>query len=202
MNQRRAGLATAVLLASLLAACSSHSYGWRSAPYVGKPPPPDQAGNSLRFVGLALRVELANQLRTIKTSQLLVDIPLSVDPSEVYLTPPPAGQTRVWLSVTPSSADWIFEPAAARLHLGALQIRARAGLWRDPSVLGARYEALPARQPLPASGQAYLLALDFPVELPSPRRADLAIELAPSLHAAGQAPLPLIRFAPVYWHDD
>jgi hypothetical protein len=63
--------------------------------------------------------------------------------------------------------------------------------------------ALPApRRPSRAINRATVhLSIDFATPVPSPESPDIALDLSQAVKSITEAPLPLIRFAPIRWKE-
>ncbi len=116
-----AALAGAVTLAG----CAGYRGGWASVPYTGdRPPHPTDLPESARLFdleevkvpGTRLRVSLNNRLRTYDYQVWFAVVPVSGDPRDALLGDQD-GRTRVYLSVTPQTAGFVFRGSAARLEV-------------------------------------------------------------------------------------
>jgi hypothetical protein len=203
-----------------LTSCAGFRGGWESVPYVGdvSPPPtaaePQLSGQApdpaeLVLPGLKLRITIDNQLRTYDT-KIYFGLPLSIDPRGVYAKNHEPGKTRVFVSVTPDAAGFVFRPSAARLEIEGKRYMAgagyRFGMWDEQGRLVDKdgkwdHRAIDGEMLLDRPGTRYFLSLRFDVPTPSPESRSTTLDLSDALRDPALAPLPLIRFAPVRWKE-
>ncbi|WP_323000804.1 hypothetical protein [Denitromonas sp.] len=206
-----------VLLTAAVAACAGYRGGWKSVAYVGDIPPArgsDDEGASrpttLHFPGLQLDIALDNALRTHDTQVVLFALPVSVDPRAVFIKNNQPGKTRLFLTVTPTEAGYVFRPTQAILHVGDQRVGGMAGyefsMW---DAAGQRVQQGGSWQHRPVgdaftlaqAGHRYLLSIDFDIATPSPETPGLAVDLSAALRSPHHPPLPRIRFAPGRWKE-
>lgn len=197
-----------MLICLSLTACAGFRGGWESRPYIAQAAASAASESPvLDLPGLQLEVALPNRLRTYDTQVYLYVLPLVIDPRDAYMQKPRPGWTRVHLTVTPATADFIFHPAQARLQIAGKSYAGAAGFefaqWDAQGLRvqqGGQYEHKPvASLSLAEAGRRYILSIDFPVDMPSPQGSELALDLSAALVSPAQPVLPLIRFQPVKW---
>jgi hypothetical protein len=210
----------AALLLLAVAACAGYRGGWQSVAYIGDPltavanEPAARASSELRPIlnvpGLQLQVEIDNQSRTYDAQVYLYVVPLSVDPREAYPKNNAPGKTRVFVTVTPSEAGFVFRPSEALLISGDKRYGGAAGhefgMWdRDWNRVraGGSWNHKPTGDALALSepGRRYLLSIDFDTPVPSPESREISLDLSRALFSPAHAPVPLIRFAPRRWKE-
>ena len=209
-----------VIASALVAGCAGYRGGWESVAYLGDTPPAarteataaDRAHNppELSVPGLKLRVAIDNQLRTYDTQVYFFALPLSIDPRNVYSRNVKPGKTRVFVTVTPQAAGFVFRPETAVLQFAEKRFTGAAGFefgmwdveWKRVEA-GGKWEHRPIASDyaLAEVGRRYYLSVDFATPVPSPESADIVLDLSEALRSTTQPPLPLIRFAPVRWKE-
>jgi hypothetical protein len=202
--------------------CAGFRGGWESVPYVGDPPSPESLAASqpvpragrreLNLPGVKLLVGIDNQLRTYDT-QIILGLPLSIDPRNVYPKNHKPGRTRVFVTTVPETGGFVFRPSLALLVIDGKQYEAvrgfRFGEWDAQGRLsdnGGNWEHrdVGAELALTKPGARYLLSLEFDVPVPSPESRGILLDLSNALRDVknfGDSPLPPIRFAPVRWKE-
>ncbi len=202
----------------LVAGCAGYRGGWESVASLDNTPLANSTSNStanqshtpqeLELPRLKLQVSLDNQLRTYDIQVYFYVLPLSIDPRKVYPKNVERGKTRVFLSTTPETADFIFHPSAAVLQLGEQRFNGAAGFefgrWDEN---GKRVEqgGLWDHRPITSEftlaeiGRSYYLSIDFDTPVPSPKSQNIVLDLSKALKSNSGPPLPLIRFIPARW---
>jgi hypothetical protein len=205
--RRTARIFPRLLPALLLPACAGYRSGWESYAYVGeaRPAPPAAARtpyeaerrSELSLPGLRLRVSLDNAVQTLEKEVCLYVIPVSVDPRDSYRQTGDPARTRLFLSVTPADAGFVFRPALARLGIGATEHRAARATGPD----GEGELRLDADFALAEAGRTYRFVVEFDVARPSPRSEELSVDFSRALRSPRRPPLPPIRFLPARWRE-
>ncbi len=208
-----------ILVASslLLGSCAGYRGGWESVAYIeGTQPnfPTDATPRALRapellVPGLRMQVSIDNQLRTYDRN-VAFGLPVSNDPRNTQPKNIEPGKTRVFVTVTPELADFVFEPSLASLHVAGQHFSGIAGFefdrWDDAwnrVERGGRWEHRPidSQFVLADVGRRYHLSIDFATPTPSPQGVEIALDLSRALRSSAVAPIPMIRFAPVRWKE-
>jgi hypothetical protein len=214
-------LLTPILFATVTG-CAGFRGGWESVPYVGDSPSseslvrsrslPEAGRQELNLPGVKLHVSIDNQLRTYDT-QIILGLPLSIDPRSVYPKNHKSGRTRVFVTAVPETNGFVFQPLLALLVIDGKQYRAvrgfRFGEWDAQGRLsdnGGKWEHrdVGAELALTKPGVRYLLSLEFDVPVPSPESRGIMLDLSNALRDVktfGDSLLPPIRFAPVRWNE-
>lgn len=208
----------ALTLGTFAAGCAGYRGGWASVPYTGdRAPHPTDLPESARLFdleevkvpGTRLRVSLNNRLRTYDYQVWFAAVPVSGDPRDVLLGDQD-GKTRVYLSVTPQTAGFVFRGLAAKLEIdgrvhapiaarrfgqfdAAGNVVERGGKWQ--------YVELASEFALTQPGTIYGLSLVFDVPVPAAETAKISIDLSEALRDPALPPIPLIRFQPVRWRE-
>jgi len=201
-----------------LAGCAGYRGGWASVPYTGdRAPHPTDLPESARLFdleevkvpGTRLRVSLNNRLRSYDYQVWFAVVPVSGDPRDALLGDQD-GKTRVYLSVTPQTAGFVFRGRAAKLEIdgrvympiaarrfgqfdAAGNVVERGGKWQ--------YVELGPEFALTQPGTIYGLSLVFDVPVPAAETAKISIDLSEALRDPALPPMPLIRFQPVRWRE-
>lgn len=208
-----------LVLAASIGGCAGYRGGWRSVAYIGDTPPAPAAEGSdaparerptLRVPGLELQVGLDNELRTYDTQVYLFVLPLSVDPRNVHAKNIEPGKTRVFVTVTPLDAGFVFRPAEALLSIADKRFTGIAGsefgMW-DREGKRVRqggtwdHKAVGEELALAETGRRYYLSIDFATPVPSPESHAIALDISRALASPQHPPVPLIRFVPVRWKE-
>lgn len=206
-----------VLVTCLLQACAGYRGGWDSVAYLGENPPPDLAQSyaqrhdppKLYPPGIELQVSIDNRLRTRDTQVILFAVPMSIDPRKVYTKNIEPDKTRVFVTVTPESDDFVFQPGSAVLRIGQARFNGVAGYefgqWdsRGQRVeSGGNWDHRPVgnRFRLASTGRRYLLSIVFDTPVPSPQ-SEIMLDLSKALASGTYPQLPVIRFTPVRWEE-
>ena len=201
-----------------LAGCAGYRGGWASVPYTGdRAPHPTDLPESARLFdleevkvpGTRLRVSLNNRLRSYDYQVWFAVVPVSGDPRDALLGDQDS-KTRVYLSVTPQTAGFVFRGRAAKLEIdgrvympiaarrfgqfdAAGNVVERGGKWQ--------YVELGPEFALTQPGTIYGLSLVFDVPVPAAETAKISIDLSEALRDPALPPMPLIRFQPVRWRE-
>ena len=200
--------------------CAGYRGGWESAAYIGsmQAAPSAAAGRApatrdhrpLTLPGLELEVSLDNRLRTYDVQVYLYVLPLWIDPRPVYANNAAPGKTRVYITVTPSTPDFVFRPELASLTVADQRFEGIAGFefnrWdRDGRRVGEGgtwdHRPVGTEFALSEAGRKYHLSIDFATPDPSPESSDIAIDLSRALTSPHYPAVPLIRFMPVRWRE-
>ena len=201
-----------------LAGCAGYRGGWASVPYTGdRAPHPTDLPESARLFdleevkvpGTRLRASLNNRLRSYDYQVWFAVGPVSGDPRDALLGDQD-GKTRVYLSVTPQTAGFVFRGRAAKLEIdgrvympiaarrfgqfdAAGNVVERGGKWQ--------YVELGPEFALTQPGTIYGPSLVFDVPVPAAETAKISIDLSEALRDPALPPMPLIRFQPVRWRE-
>ena len=203
---KRVGAAFACLL---LIGCAGYRRGWESVPYIGATAPtlaeyrtPFEAQKRAELVlpGVTLGVGINNQTRTSDTQLYLFALPLSVDLKDVQTQQVAPGTTRVTLRVVRTEGDFVFRPKLAKLIVAGNTVAGAQGFEFGKDGAWA-YRPVADEVALSDGSRTYLLAIDFPVTTPPPKKPNIALDLSSALRAPGKPPIPLIRFVPTRWKE-
>jgi len=215
---RIAGVLVVCIAAAGTIGCAGYRGGWESIAYLTEPPPQATARPGRPIVyeppelsapGIGLRVTIDNTLRTYDTQVYFFVVPLSVNPRDVYWRNVEKGRTRVFLTVTPQAAGFVFHPEAAVLSVGEQRFEGVTGYqfsrWdstgRETQTGSWSHRPTGPGFELAETGRTYYLSIAFDAPVPSPQSPDIVLDVSRALTRPDGPPIPPIRFAPRRWKE-